>query len=289
MRKYLILIIVFLFYTTINLSYQYIFECQIDSDCSECKKCVNRECVEKTLSETCGDGRCNCGETIYNCADCRFPLTTPPSGQTPTTPRTTTTITTTTLSQTTPILVCREGEFLFKRICESYDQNKWNKLNMYRSSRHCCETSYRYYSCQPNDNDQVCCPQDNMCVYNGICYVESTKLDVDNDGYIEICVHGSNGKWIEADCSSDNDCPAYAYCDISGSKTGVPYTCYDFRKDTSGCLIFDNCYGQCIFSKTDSNANCYVEGDEEYQEYVKNYVCPDETKIPHAMRTCPIS
>jgi hypothetical protein len=228
------------------------------------------------------------------------PTTTPSVTQSTTTPSTTTATTsrtptttpsvtqsTTTPSTTTTTFLCTKHPF--QRICYEYTSEQWKKFK--NSEKHCCwlgnNLDKKYYACQPNDSDKACCEHDNMCVYNGVCYDEGTEVDVDSDGYKEKCVRGSNGKWIEIDCLSNSDCPAYAYCDITGSKTGVKYTCYDFRKDTGGCLIFDNCAGQCIFDKTATNANCYVEGDKEYQDYVKNYVCPDATKIPHMMRTCP--
>ncbi|MEM5777332.1 MAG: hypothetical protein QXJ06_02685 [Candidatus Aenigmatarchaeota archaeon] len=44
----------------------------------------------------------------------------------------------------------------------------------------------------------------------------------------------------------------------------------------------------CIFSGTAQDANCYVNGDKEYQNYVRDEICPDKTKMPHVMRTCSI-
>jgi hypothetical protein len=115
-----------------------------------------------------------------------------------------------------------------------------------------------FYACQPNDADIRCCPRDNMCVYNG-CYDLGDKVDLDGDEYEERCVHGSEGKWVEGECDTDSDCPyCYQKCDVDGSETGTPNTCYDFRSDIAACEYYDYCECGYIPETADCNYDCSV-------------------------------
>lgn len=65
-----------------------------------------------------------------------------------------------------------------------------------------------YYACEPNSADTACCTNVNSCVYNGQCYPDGYKADIDNDGITEKCVAHSPGQWIddfEIDCANGID------------------------------------------------------------------------------------
>ncbi|MEK6943287.1 MAG: carboxypeptidase-like regulatory domain-containing protein, partial [Nanoarchaeota archaeon] len=65
-----------------------------------------------------------------------------------------------------------------------------------------------YYQCAPNFNDQSCCASESSCVFNGVCYPDNFKGDIDNDGIAERCVAHSPGQWIEefeTDCANSVD------------------------------------------------------------------------------------
>ena len=48
-------------------------------------------------------------------------------------------------------------------------------------------------TCNTNLSDKACCNNENDCVFNNNCYSEGTKLDIDNDGLLEIC---EKGVWV---------------------------------------------------------------------------------------------
>jgi len=120
-----------------------------------------------------------------------------------------------------------------------------------------------YFACQPSSTDKVCCP-DNNCVYNGVCYAEGTKQDVDGDGIMEKCVAGSNGEWIE-----ENPFPncGNGVCDTGENCLNCPNDC--------GCLNDEVCQpdGTC---KDSGGLNCNNNGVCDYDEACNCADCLDE-------------
>jgi hypothetical protein len=65
----------------------------------------------------------------------------------------------------------------------------------------CCGDDFGEYpkyrscsgACITNFSDVACCSNKKDCVYNGKCFSDGTKIDVDSDGHIEVC---SNGIWL---------------------------------------------------------------------------------------------
>jgi hypothetical protein len=53
----------------------------------------------------------------------------------------------------------------------------------------------RYYTCEPDDTDKVCCPNFNSCVYSAQCYDDNYIGDIDEEGVDEVCVAHSPGVW----------------------------------------------------------------------------------------------
>ena len=196
---------------------------------------------------------------------------------------------TTTTIPTTTTTICLN----FRRICKSYTSTEWNTKYPNHDISMCgsgCRLGETYYACEPNDADTACCPDEN-CVYGGICYPDGTLADVDNDGFDEICVGGSNGEWEEDEggdttttiqtttttdsgptpCVDDNDCECYEDCRSS--------FCFDIRTETSGCNYYDGCNdGVCA-----TNELCFPRGEAIVQ------ACKELPDFCHALRTCPWS
>ncbi len=121
----------------------------------------------------------------------------------------------------------------------------------------------------------------------------------------------NSGGWVSMfSCScGDGVIDAGEQCDLPNWGTCQPYEscdfcqCHDFRNETGsgsvgegggeggtgpgGCNIYDYCTeAPCIFGNT-GYSNCYVQGPPDYQDFVKNNVCPDPFAVAHTFRTCP--
>lgn len=89
-------------------------------------------------------------------------------------------------------------------------------------------STYNYYSCKKNDVDTSCCQNPSSCVYNGVCYPDGYKGDINGDGVMERCVAHSPGQWIpdfEIDCTNgiDDDMDGLIDCadaDCDGNLNG---------------------------------------------------------------------
>ncbi|MEK6947276.1 MAG: hypothetical protein AABX32_06740, partial [Nanoarchaeota archaeon] len=85
-----------------------------------------------------------------------------------------------------------------------------------------------FYSCEKNDADTSCCQVASSCVYNGVCYSDGAKLDINGDGILDRCVAHSPGQWIpdfEIDCTNgiDDDLDGLTDCadaDCNGNLNG---------------------------------------------------------------------
>ena len=114
-------------------------------------------------------------------------------------------------------------ERYFKDIHESYYEK--GALIYYQGiSSQIVDNSF--YACPPNTGDGACCTDPNSCVYNGQCYPDGYKSDIDNDGVVERCVAHSPGQFIddfEIDCANgiDDDFDGSADCDDSDCDSSV--------------------------------------------------------------------
>lgn len=108
------------------------------------------------------------------------------------------------------------------------DLNEGNDIKEIRRKKLAKIVSNQFFACPPDDTDTNCCP-DSSCVYNGACYADGEKKDVDGDGELETCVAHSPGQWVagvEFDCTDnfDNDGDGLTDCkdpDCNGSINGT--------------------------------------------------------------------
>jgi len=170
------------------------------------------------------------------------------------------------------IIPCPEGEFFYKRICKSYTYAEWHSMTgSYDIGNRCCKISNTYYSCQPDNADTACCPDKN-CVYNGNCYSDGSMEDVDDDGFKEKCVGGSNGEWEEFTCITSDDCVCYKKCE-----DGV---CVDIRPGAGGCDYYDGCDS----NSCDDPTLCYPNTDPLILE-----LCEEGSfSLCHYLYDCPL-
>ncbi|MFH1399346.1 MAG: LamG-like jellyroll fold domain-containing protein [Candidatus Woesearchaeota archaeon] len=74
-----------------------------------------------------------------------------------------------------------------------------------------------------NSSDVACCGVViGSCVYQGDCYSNNTKLDVDGDGDTDWCYVGSPGEWY--DCNDTSDCPSGYTCNETNDCENQPPT-----------------------------------------------------------------
>ncbi len=197
----------------------------------------------------------------------------------------------------TCVPTCQANEFAYVRICKSYTATDWNRLFTHQPPYE-YRNGTTYYSCISNNTDVACCSADNSCVYNGNCYGQGTLMDVDYDGFDELCVVGSNGQWIETEpgsgtiCTSDDDCATYEYCDTTGQKTGIPFTCFDFRQEMTGCKYYDFCQddhdptNDAVPCSSNWDNYCFT-ADAEQAGNVRQ-ICEGASFASHTWFTCPI-
>jgi len=106
------------------------------------------------------------------------------------------------------------------------------------------------------------CPDDALCYWTNVgdCNSNICGYEYDCGKNKYYCVY-QNGQWQWSKtkpqnfCCSDADCPAKnnvkGKCDITGSVTGTPYTCY-----WNPCSLNSDCvdYSCCVTSSQDSNS-----------------------------------
>lgn len=125
---------------------------------------------------------------------------------------------------TTPTQITRE--------CKQYTEIEFNTIHDKEETsstlRYMQIQGNSYYACPIDNADTVCCTDPNSCVYNGQCYPDRYKGDIDGDGIREICIASSPGEWIdefETNCNDniDNDLDGLTDCqdtDCAGSISG---------------------------------------------------------------------
>ena len=91
----------------------------------------------------------------------------------------------------------------------------------------CCTAKTVFRKVNPNGlmddsfitdvDDKACCPNEKMCVVNGVCYAPMASFDADSDTDPDIC--NSNGEWQDmlTTCDGDN---VYCLCEFE-SKMGL--------------------------------------------------------------------
>jgi len=91
----------------------------------------------------------------------------------------------------------------------------------------CCTANTVFRKVNPNGlmddsfitdvDDKACCPNEKMCVVNGVCYAPMASFDADSDTDPDIC--NSNGEWQDmlTTCDGDN---VYCLCEFE-SKMGL--------------------------------------------------------------------
>jgi len=121
---------------------------------------------------------------------------------------------------------------IITRDCKQYTKKEFDTIHNKKGTppghRNKQIKDNNHFACSVASADTACCTDADSCVFDGVCYPDKFKGDVDGDGIREVCIASSPGKWIEefetiCDDSVDNDLDGLPDCqdpDCAGSISG---------------------------------------------------------------------